>query len=594
MTRSSNWKIKPITIQYIMTLYFFAFLSGLVTIFAPCIWPLLPIILSTSVTGGRRKPLGIVSGIAVSFLFATLLLALLLRVLPVDPEIFRLGGIIIIILLGITLVVPRATVWLEGKVSQLSRFFGAVPNSGNSFWSGFITGAALGLVWSPCAGPILATVATVAATQGVDFEIFFIALFFVVGVAVPLFIIAFLGQKFFIRMRSANKHTGRIQQVFGVIIIVTAILIYTGYDKILQAKFLEVCGATGVWFTSFEQNENISKRLQELRNPNSEEKTSKVGELENKGFAPEFQGISTWLNTPNGQALSLKEDLKGKVVLIDFWTYSCINCIRTLPYISGWHEKYKDRGFTVVGVHTPEFLFEHKTENVQAAIEQYKITYPVAQDNNYSTWQAYDNHYWPAHYLLDAEGRVRYTHFGEGRYEETEAAIQALLEEAGQKRENGFLSVTAEEGASGIQTPETYLGKNRMERFQSTPKNPLFGESTFALTAPLSLNSWGYTGVWNLEGERGIAQADAGLKIRVKAKKVFLVMGASAQPVSVEVRLNGELVSEELAGKDVQTGKVLVSEERLYELVNGAQSGEYDVELHFPEGNVAVYAFTFS
>jgi cytochrome c biogenesis protein CcdA/thiol-disulfide isomerase/thioredoxin len=577
-----------------MTLYFFAFLSGLVTIFAPCIWPLLPIILSTSITGGRRKPLGIVSGIAVSFLFATLLLALLLRVLPIDPEIFRIGGIIIILLLGITLVVPRATAWLEGKVSRLSRFFGAVPNAGNSFWSGFITGAALGLVWSPCAGPILATVATVAATQGVDFEIFFIAVSFVVGVAVPLFTIAFLGQKLFTRMRSANKHTGRIQQIFGIVIIATGLLIYTGYDKILQAKFLEVCGATGTWLTSFEQNEDITNRLQELRNPILGEQASQGGDLESKGPAPEFQGISTWLNTPNGQALSVKEDLKGKVVLIDFWTYSCINCIRTLPYVSGWHEKYKDSGFTVVGVHTPEFLFEHKTENVQAAIERYKITYPVAQDNNYSTWQAYNNQYWPAHYLLDTEGRVRYTHFGEGDYEETEAAIQALLEEAGQKKEESFLSVTAEEGASGIQTPETYLGKNRMERFRSTPKNPLLGENTFTLTAPLPLNSWGYKGAWNVEGERAIAQADARLEIQVRARKVFLVMGASAQPVLVEVWVDGKLISSELAGKDVQAGKILVSEERLYELVNGSQNGEHAIELHFPEGNVAVYAFTFS
>ncbi len=580
-----------------MTLYFFAFLSGLVTIFAPCIWPLLPIILSSGVTGGHKKPLGIVAGIAVSFLFATLLLALLLRVLPIDPEIFRIVGVAVIILLGVTLLIPRYSKWLEGKVSRLTGFFGVTRNEGNGFWAGFVTGAALGLVWSPCAGPILATVATVAATQGVSLVIFLIALFFVAGVSVPLFIIAFFGQKVFGRMRKANKHTARIQQVFGLVIIATGILIYTGYDKVFQAKFLEVCGVAGSWFTSFEQNERLTERLQELRSPGLQTKgwlNEESGKLSDQGQAPEFRGISNWLNTENGEAISLEENLKGKVVLVDFWTYSCINCIRTIPYVQGWHEKYKDAGFTVVGVHTPEFLFEHKTGNVKDAIAKYQITYPVAQDNDYGTWEAYNNRYWPAHYLIDAEGKIRYTHFGEGQYEETEAAIQTLLQEAGQKAETGFVEVEAEQGGSGTQTRETYLGLSRMERFRSLPSRPVLGEQIFVLSAALPLNFWGYKGTWTVEQERAVAHPDAGLQFQVKAKKIFLVMGPQTGQASVEVWLDGSPISETMAGRDVKAGKVTVTEERLYELMDGEKSGEHTLELYFPEGGVAVYAFTFS
>lgn len=246
-------------------LYFFAFLSGLVTIFAPCIWPLLPIILSGGIHAGRRRPLGIIVGISISFLFATLLLALLLQSVPLDPEIFRLSGVVIIIFFGVTLLFPSSLFWVEGKMSRVLGFFGVVKNTSNGFWSGSLTGMALGLVWSPCAGPILATVATVAATQGVNFTILLIALFFILGLSVPLFGIALLGQSIFLRMRKANKYTVRIQQAFGVIVIATGLMIYTGYDQVFQERFLEVCGAAGSWLTSFENNADVVRQLQELR-----------------------------------------------------------------------------------------------------------------------------------------------------------------------------------------------------------------------------------------------------------------------------------------------------------------------------------------
>lgn len=580
-----------------MTLYFFAFLSGLVTIFAPCIWPLLPIILSSGVSGGRKKPIGIIIGLSASFLSVTLLLAALLKVFPIDPEIFRTLGIIIIVFLGLTLLVPRLTLLMEGWVSRLSGRLGVSANNRNGFTGGFVTGAALGVVWSPCAGPILATVATVAATSGINATVFFIALSFVLGVSVPLFIIASLGARIFARMRSANKYTVRIQQAFGVIVILAGIMIYTGYDKTLQAKIIALCGGSDGWLGAFEESGIVTQKLNELRNrPTIENKGQRVAgsDFPDYGQAPEFTGISTWLNTEKGQALTLQEDLKGKVVLIDFWTYSCINCIRTLPYVREWHEKYKDAGFTVVGVHTPEFLFEHKTTNVEDAIKKYQLSYPVAQDNEYATWEAYQNRYWPAHYLIDAKGRIRYTHLGEGHYEETEKAIRTLLSEAGKKTEESFVKVEAEAGGSGTQTRETYLGLSRMERFQSSPRPTATGQNVFVLSKPLSVHNWGYKGNWNLENERAIAGREAALQFHVKAKKIFLVMGPVGKSSPVEVWLDGSPIETSVAGKDVQNGKITVTEERLYELMSGESLREHSLELIFPDGSVAVYAFTFS
>lgn len=282
-------------------------------------------------------------------------------------------------------------------------------------------------------------------------------------------------------------------------------------------------------------------------------------------------------------------------MLIDFWTYSCINCIRTLPYVKSWHEKYRASGFSVVGVHTPEFLFEHKKENVLSAIEKYDISYPVAQDNDYGTWEAYENRYWPAHYLIDATGRIRYIHFGEGNYEETEAAIQALLKEAGRQSDDAFVQVEAEEKGTGRQTHETYLGLARMERFVSTPNPTRTGSYQFQIGTTLPVHNWGYIGNWDVEQERALAQSQSALRFQIKAKKVFLVMGPAQNQSSslVEIWVDGTLVQSGV-GKDVVNGKVNVTEERLYELLNLESLEEHTLELRFPDGNTAVYAFTFS
>lgn len=577
----------------------FAFLAGVVTIFAPCIWPILPIVLSAGASGGERKPLGIVTGLGLSFMLITLMLASVVKVIPFDPDSLRFFAVGIISFLGLTLIVPALRARLEGLVSRLAGLGGRFTNNkGTGFGSGFITGFALGIVWSPCAGPILATIATLAATQAVSFDVVLITFAFVVGVALPLFVLAVLGQKVFAKTRFFSRYTKRIQQVFGVIMILAALAIFTGYDKRLQTTLLDAFPSYENFINQFEKNDAVKKRLDELKGVKNEgafRETAGVlamsGGLPRLGEAPEFVGITQWLNTDTPLTL---EGLRGKVVLVDFWTYSCINCIRTLPYLVSWYEKYQEQGLVIVGVHTPEFEFEKKTSNVLEAMKRYKIEYPVAEDNDYATWQAYNNRYWPAHYLIDAEGNVRQVHFGEGKYAETEMAIQALLKEAG-KNVTESLSTIEKETARGNQTRETYLGSDRMERF-SSPEKVIGGEQLFTIPDNIQKHSFAYGGTWHVEAERAVALNDAKLALHFEGKKVFLVMAPAVLGGSqtIAVYLDGKSVEASFAGDDVTDGTVTVDQDRLYALIDTRGiTGEHTLELHFQGSKTAVYAFTF-
>ncbi|MBP9719209.1 MAG: redoxin domain-containing protein, partial [Candidatus Levybacteria bacterium] len=339
-------------------LLFFAFVSGLITIFAPCIWPLLPIILSSTATGGHKKPLGITLGIMISFALFTLTISYIVRIIPFDPNALRLFAVVVIGFLGITLVVPKLSQLLEGYVSRLSGMFGGANDpSRTGFWGGLITGLALGLVWTPCAGPILATIATLAATTAVNAQVVLVTVVYVIGVGIPLFLFATLGRVLFTKSRVVSQYTGRIQQVFGVIMILTALAIYTNYDKTLQAKLLDAFPSYSNFVVGLESNDAVKNELDKLKGQKGEgAKNDAVFELfpstdEEKIFntnakAPEFTGITKWLNPEKTHTL---ESLKGKVVLVDFWTYTCINCIRTLPFVTSWYDKYKDDGLVVIG-----------------------------------------------------------------------------------------------------------------------------------------------------------------------------------------------------------------------------------------------------
>lgn len=573
-------------------LLFFAFISGLITIAAPCIWPLLPIVLSASSTGERSKPLGITLGIIVSFAFFTLSLSYIVKIIPFDPDALRLLAVFIIGFLGLTLIVPQLSQITEGYVSRLSGRFGSSPKSRPGFTGGLITGFALGIVWSPCAGPILATIATLAATRAVSWQIVLVTLVYVIGVGIPLFLFATIGAHLLTKSRALSPYTGRIQQVFGVVMILTALAIYTNYDKVIQVKLLDTVPSYSGLIYTLEGNAAVKKQLDILKNKKEIGKTgmsSGQSDLPILGTAPEFAGISKWLNTSKPLTMA---QLHGKVVLVDFWTYTCINCIRTLPHITDWYEKYKNKGFVVVGVHTPEFPIERKTENVADALRRFHITYPVAQDNDLATWNAFNNDAWPAEYLIDARGRVRHVHFGEDEYEESEMAIRSLLVEAGQSL-NDTVSHIKDETPSGEQTPETYLGSARMERFVS-PELATGKKQAFTIPSDVPKHSFAYGGTWTVTNEQVIAGKGALLELNFYANKVFLVIMPIKGGGKVKVFLDDKLIGEKFAGTDVSSGMIKFDMPRLYNLVDlRGKKGQHRLRLEFETEGISIYAFTF-
>ena len=579
-----------------LLLLFFAFIAGMVTIMAPCIWPLLPIILSASSGTGKQRPLGITLGIMSSFTLFTLSISYLEKIFHIDPNSFRIVAVVGLGVLGVSMMIPSFGEKLEGIINNLlSPLRGRIKAHGTGFSAGFIIGFATGLVWAPCSGPILAAVATLAATQEVTIRVVAVTLSYVSGLGIPLFLFSLTGSWCFNIMRRFTRYTVRVQQVFGVVTIAAALLIYTNYDKVIQLKILQIFPSYGSFVTTIEDNTRVNEQLAILQGdtPGKKEEKAGQGSLPDLGAAPEFVGISQWLNT--NEPLTVKA-LQGKVVLVDFWTYTCINCVRTLPHVTAWYEKYKDSNFVIVGVHTPEFAFEKKTENVVNAIKQFKIHYPVAQDNDYKTWRAYKNRYWPAKYLIDSSGRIRKTHFGEGEYEEMEGAIRQLIEESGNKVVTA-VSILDDQTPRYKITPETYLGAGRMERFAS--REALTGaQQTFAstLASDIAQDHFAYEGEWKVSDEAAISGKDSALEIRFRAEKVFLVMSPGHGEGGSRTRLfiDGKPVDESIAGADVRNGELILDVERLYGLIDlKGRVESHLLRLEFENSGISVYAFTF-
>jgi cytochrome c biogenesis protein CcdA/thiol-disulfide isomerase/thioredoxin len=569
-------------------LILFAFLAGIATIFAPCILPVLPVVLSAGISGGKQRPLGIVAGLVVSFTFFTLSLSWLTRHLGISPDALRLFAIVVILIFGVMLLIPKLLANFEVLVSRaMPRVKTDSPRS--DFLGGILIGISLGLVWTPCVGPIVASVISLAASSTVTFTSVLITAAYALGTSVPLLVLIYGGQGMLSRLRSANKAIPKVQMVFGAIMVLTAVAMLFGLDRTLQTTLLaKLPSSISSGLTQqLEQGSLVKGQLKKLNgdNGNAMPSSSQIiggasSGLPVLGKAAEFSGITGWLNS---NALTL-ESLKGKVVLVDFWTYSCINCIRTLPHVTSWYDTYKDQGFVVVGVHSPEFAFEKETKNVAAAIKDHAIHYPVAQDNDFATWKAYDNQFWPAEYLIDAQGRVRETHFGEGNYDETEANIRSLLKEAKVASLPTMAPAITDTTPTERQSPETYLGLSRRARF-NTGTDP----------QKLGNNEWNLSGNW-LSGNDSIASGATGdsLSFQFNAKEVYLVMkpqsGVSAK---VHVQLDGKDVGSS-GGTDAKDSTVLVSEDRLYHLVHLENSGSWHVvTLVFENPGTEAFAFTF-
>lgn len=597
-----------------LVLVLVAFVAGLVTAVSPCVLPILPIVLATGADGDRRRPYLVIAGLIASFTFFTLASVQIISALGLPSSVLRDIAIAIIAIFGLTLLVPALSEVFERATGRLQRagarlmtpstngslVIAAGPGSVDSkpdgrspkrasIAGGLLTGVGLGLVWTPCAGPILGAITSLAVTAPGSWSTLVLVFTYSLGAGLPLLAIAQGGRVTMarLRMRSASKWATR---VFGVVVIATAGLMAVGADTALSADLTSALPNWTDTLQSVERSNPVQAALNQIEGhsqPSGQPATSGA-DLSDLGPAPDFTGIDHWLNS---KPLTLA-DLRGKVVLVDFWTYSCINCIRTLPYVEGWYQKYASEGFVVVGVHAPEFAFEHDTGNVAAAIARYGITYPVAQDNEFATWSAYSNEYWPADYLIDATGHIRAEHFGEGDYDGTEADIRALLQQAGQSALPSQTAAPVGAPIANGQTPETYLGSAREAGFQGA--YPGDGTHAFQLPSQLDLNSWGLDGTWDVASQYITAtQTGDELELKFQARDVYLVLSAPGS-VTAHVTISGAATAPASGTEDVSaSGDLTVSGARLYHLVHLPASEQATLTITFDAPGAQAFAFTF-
>ncbi len=552
-----------------LLLLLFAFLAGIVTVLSPCILPVLPIILSAGMAKGAWRPLGIIIGLIISFTFFTLLLTVIVSATGISPNVLRYIAIGLIALFGVIMLFPGLSALFAKWTAPIAHVGQTVQERGpkSGFIGGLALGCALGLLWTPCAGPILAAITTLVALQQITTTTFLITLSYAIGAAIPMFLIAYGGGKIVQSSRFLSMHSERIRQVFGALMILAAIAIGFNWDMALQKKITTLVPPVLV-----EDNSLVRKELTKLhpgKGGNKALSHAVVDRFADYGKAPEIIGITNWINSP---PLSLMK-LQGKVVLIDFWTYSCINCVRTLPYIEKWFKKYKNHGFVVIGVHTPEFEFEKDPMNVAAEAHLLGVTYPIAQDNHYKTWEAFNNQYWPAHYLIDQKGNLRLMHFGEGGYDEMENGIRDLL---------GMAPLPMEKKTESLRpvSPETYLGLARGNSY--TPENRIVPNKVaiYDYHTPLARDQVGLKGAWKVDQERIISEGDSSyLESHFQASQVYIVLSGSSH-TPLQVYLDGKLVKE-----------ISVDADRMYTIADTIY-GSHTLSLKVPKG-ISAYTFTF-
>ena len=545
------------------------FVAGVITAVSPCVLPVLPIVLAGGAAGGTRRPYAIVAGLVASFTVFTLSASALLSALGFPQDTLRDAAIALLFLVAATLLVPRIGMAVEAPFARLSRG----PSS--ELGGGFVLGVALGLVFVPCAGPVLATVTVLAAQHRVGWRLVLLTLAYAAGAGLVLLLVALGGQRVTRRLRATRVWW---RPALGVVMATAALAIVFNVDQTLQTHL-------GSYTTALqrhtEETAAAERRLRGLKGTTSGSlnvttpstaEAAAAAKLPVYGRAPEFTGIAHWINTPGDRPETLAS-LRGKVVLVDFWTYSCINCLRTLPHLAAWYAAYRKDGLAIVGVHTPEFAFEHELGNVESAVGRLHVTWPVALDNDAATWDAYSNEYWPADYIVDRTGVVRWISVGEGDYDATENAIRDLLGARGATTSVPNLTPT------GPATPETYLGPERLDPTRYVGSNPVVDRSaTYALAAKVPQNDISYGGEWTLAGQIATAGVGARLALHFVAAKVYIVLGGKGR---VTVTLDGRTLA-----------PIDVNADRLYTVLSGATTREGILRFAFTPG-VRAYSFTF-
>jgi cytochrome c biogenesis protein CcdA/thiol-disulfide isomerase/thioredoxin len=532
-------------------------LAGIVTALSPCVLPVLPVLLAGGASG--RKPIRIVAGLVVSFSVFTLFAAWILDQLGLPEDLLRNLAIALLFLMAVTLIVPQAAQLLERPLAFFSRF------RPSGVGGGFFLGATLGLVFVPCAGPVLATVTVVAAQNSVGVRAVVLTFAYAIGAAIPMLLIARGGREASARLRS---HAASVRLASGVLIGAVALALVFHLDDHI-AQFTP--GYTTFLQNKIESNSSAKKALAKVRGGGgalAAVNNTGGSKLPDYGAAPAIHADGAWINSP---PLTLQQ-LRGKVMLVDFWTYSCINCLRTLPHLKAWYAAYHKQGLDIIGVHTPEFAFEHVTSNVQAAVKRLGVTWPVVQDNKYKTWDNYSNQYWPAEYLIDRSGRIRHTNFGEGEYGQTESLIRTLLGVHGKTARK-----VANATPTGLMTPETYLGFSRLASYVGSRLVPKVDTRyTFAKSIPQDAVS--YAGNWRVDGEQIVAGRGARLRLNFEASDVYIVLGGRG---TVHALINGK-----------PAGTIKVDAQRLYTVRAAKSSIDGLLELRFSPG-IQAYSFTF-
>lgn len=571
-----------------MLVLFLAYLGGVLTILSPCILPVLPFVFARADRPFARNGLPMLIGMALTFALVATLAAVGGGWAIRANQYGRIIALVVLAALGLTLLSTRVAEWVSRPFVALGNKLSQSSDREDSVWSAAGLGVATGLLWAPCAGPILGLLLTGAALNGASLQTSLLLLTYAAGAATSLALALVIGGRVFSLMKRSLGAGEWVRRALGVLVLAGVAAIALGLDTGVLTR------------VSLASTGGIEQKLVDAARPApAPQPVVKQGEpLPVEGRLPSLDGATQWFNTPPLTAQSLR----GKVVLVDFWTYSCINCIRSLPYVRGWADKYKDHGLVVIGVHAPEFAFEKDPQNVSKAIKDLDVDYPVALDNDYAIWKGFNNEYWPAHYFIDTQGHIRHHHFGEGEYQQSEDVIRQLLTEAGQKDLPGGYVQPGAQGAEAagsgdaMRSPETYVGYARAENFAG---GKVAHDDAWTYHAPdtLMVNQWALDGRWTVHDESArLDNANGRIVYRFRGRDLHLVLGPGrdGKPVRFRVTIDGKASGADHGMDTDADGNGTVTSQRLYQLVRQANgTGERTFEITFLDPGVQAYAFTF-
>jgi cytochrome c biogenesis protein CcdA/thiol-disulfide isomerase/thioredoxin len=602
-----------------MTIVILVFLGGVLTILSPCILPVLPFVFARSEQKFLTNGLPMLAGMAITFAAIATLAAVggswAVRV----NQYGRLFALVLLTAFAATLLSTRLADWLARPFVALgNRLTQSSPEAAGRFTllNSLLLGVATGLLWAPCAGPILGLILTGAAISGPNARTTLLLFAYAAGAATSLAVALLAGGRVFAFLKKSLGTGEWIRRGLGVAVLLAVVAIVFGWDSTVLTRLSlngtnsleqslidkihpQNAGAPGGAMMAMTNSTMAMSNTKADGHAMMTSAAKAAGNLPVEGEIPSFAGATLWLNSPP----LTPESLRGKVVVVDFWTYSCINCLRALPYVESWYQKYKDHGLVVIGVHAPEFAFEKDPSNVRRAVADLKIIYPVALDNDYAIWQGFNNQYWPAHYFIDATGHIRAHHFGEGNYDESEQTIRTLLTEAGQSGlpppgmdPRSAVGVQAPPDEAHDQSPETYVGYRRADNFASPGGFAQDQAHAYSVPAALKLNQWALGGSWNVDPEKAVLRASGGkIEFRFFARDLHLVLGpGGGKPVHFRVTLDGAAPAANHGADTDSSGAGIIDGQRLYQLIR--QSGdvsEHVFSIEFLDPGVQAYSFTF-